>query len=416
MKYPDFNMENLSYYALVICVVLLPLQMHLLPPFMIAMVIFWYLAKKNELSLNSIKGSESGRLMSIFLLLFAWQLVGLAFADSMGSGIERIYKRASFVLFPLALYFPVQKIKLNIRLILNIYTLCVFAYVVFCFGNALANSLIHEDGKLLFRPYDSYYTYESFFAGARLSAGVHPSYLAMYVLLAMIFSINYSFEPDARSRIRIFRIAVSLIFLIVIVLLSSRSGIIAAAVIIPVFLVYKLRQRIPIWLLVSVLILFAVFFAVLLAKNIRLKSTMEDVSNETIDEALNKDIRINIWKSAWGVIKVNPVIGVGTGNASKELKKEFIRRGYTEGLYEDLNAHSQFLEILLENGIIGLMIFLGLLGYMEYIALADKNFILQVFIIMCVIFFIFESMLNRLAGVMFFPLFSFLILHLKTEN
>jgi O-antigen ligase len=416
MRPTYFNLENLSYYSLIICVALLPVQMHLIPPFMIAMVIFWYLEKKNEISLNFIKDNESGRLMAIFLLLFVWQLIGLAFADSMGSGIERIYKRASFVLFPLALYFPVQKIKLNIRLILNIYTVCVFAYVVFCLGNALANSLILQDGKLLFRPYDDYYTYESFFAGARLSAGIHPSYLAMYVLLAMIFSISNSFEPDIRSGIRIFWIVISIVFLIVIALLSSRSGIIAAVVIIPVFLVYKLRNRIPLWLVVAALILFTALFAVLLAKNMRIKTTMEDVSNETINEALNKDVRLNIWRSAWGVIKVNPVIGVGTGNASKELKKEFIRRGYTEGFYEDLNAHSQFLEILLENGVIGLMIFLGILGYMEYIAIADKNFILQVFIIMCVIFFIFESMLNRLAGVMFFPLFTFLILHLKMEE
>jgi O-antigen ligase len=143
---------------------------------------------------------------------------------------------------------------------------------------------------------------------------------------------------------------------------------------------------------------------------------MKDVSENKINKVLNEDIRVTIWKSAWEVIKKNPVTGVGTGNASTELKNEFIKKGYTEGLYDSLNAHNQFLEIQLENGIIGLVVFLVLLGYGLHIAISGNNYFLLAYIIMTVIFFIFESMLNRLAGVMFFPFFMFLLINYENPK
>jgi O-antigen ligase len=107
---------------------------------------------------------------------------------------------------------------------------------------------------------------------------------------------------------------------------------------------------------------------------------------------------------------------VGTGDVSTELKKEFKNLGYSYGYYEDLNAHNQFIEIQLENGIIGLVLFLILLGYMIYIAVSQGNLVYGLFILMMIIFFSFETMLNRLAGVTFFPLFAFLLYYLKNPQ
>jgi len=107
---------------------------------------------------------------------------------------------------------------------------------------------------------------------------------------------------------------------------------------------------------------------------------------------------------------------VGTGNASEELKKEFISRGYVKGYYDNLNAHNQYIEILLENGLIGLILFMAIFGYMIYIAVSERNILYGLFIIMMIVFFFFETILNRLAGVTFFPLFSFLLLQYKSSN
>ena len=122
------------------------------------------------------------------------------------------------------------------------------------------------------------------------------------------------------------------------------------------------------------------------------------------------------WKSAFGVIGSNLILGVGTGDASEELKKEFKKRGYVDGYYDNLNAHNQFLEILLENGIVGILIFLSLISYMVYSAISERNLLLGLFIIMMVVFFTFETVLNRLAGITFFPVFAFLLAYYKLES
>jgi O-antigen ligase len=108
-------------------------------------------------------------------------------------------------------------------------------------------------------------------------------------------------------------------------------------------------------------------------------------------------------------------MGVGTGDASDELKKEFKNRGYINGYYDNLNAHNQFLEILLENGLIGLILFLTILGYMSYIAISQRNILSGLFIIMMFVFFMFETVLNRLSGISFFAFLSFLLIHIKTR-
>jgi hypothetical protein len=46
---------------------------------------------------------------------------------------------------------------------------------------------------------------------------------------------------------------------------------------------------------------------------------------------------------------------------------------------------------------------------------SEKNFYMLLFLIMIIIFFLFESMLNRLAGVSFFSLFSTLLIHLDKK-
>ncbi len=157
-------------------------------------------------------------------------------------------------------------------------------------------------------------------------------------------------------------------------------------------------------------------FTIIAKTNDRLNYSLEGISKENLNEALEKDLRNFIWKSAVGVIKHNIVLGVGAGNASPELRKEFIRRGYVEGYYDDLNAHNQYLEVLLENGLVGLIIFMSILGYMSFLAISERNLIYGLFILMMIIFFFFESVLNRLAGVTFFSLFSFLCLYSKNPR
>lgn len=417
MKFKEilFNGE-LTFYACISCVIILPLYIHWLPPFMILWALFWILEKNSGLNRIAISGNKPAFLFILFSVFFIWQIAGLFFTDSLNLGIERISKRLSFILFPLVLFYPGGKIIRNINLIIRLFAVGILLYIVYCFGNALHNSLIIKEGKWIFNPFHEYYTYENYFFGERFSDIVHPSYLAMYVLLSLLISLESVFDNSITIIKRYFWFTISIVFLIVLYLLSSRAGLMAALIVLPLYFLLKYFETFPKWAIVIILIILVTGFVGFLRTNDRISYSLEEISKTNINKTLEKDVRFLIWKSAIGVIKQNLILGVGTGDASEELKKEFTRRGYVEGFYDNLNAHNQYLEVLLENGVIGFVLFLSILGYMSFLAIRQQNLLFGLFIVMMIVVFLFESVLNRLAGITFFPFFTFLLLNLKVKS
>jgi O-antigen ligase len=267
--------------------------------------------------------------------------------------------------------------------------------------------------KWIFNPHPLEYFYENYFYGARLSYLVHPTYLSMYIVISILISLETLFDSSVKFFRKVFWMSGIIVFLTVLYLLSSRAGILAAIIVIPLYFIFKYYKKSSKWIILVFLLIITVVFVKIAKTNSKVQSSIEGITNENFNETLKNDERLLIWKSAVGVIKQNMFLGVGTGDASVELKREFLKRGYVKGFYENLNAHNQFLEILLENGLIGLILFLSILGYMAYIAISRQNILSGLFLIMMIIFFMFETILNRLAGITFFPMFSFLLMHVR---
>lgn len=408
--------RKLTYYTSLICVALLSLYIHWLPPFMIALVVFWFAENKKGFNFRESLISKPGRLFLLFLVLFIWQAVEVLFADSYGAGAERIIKRASFLIFPLALFYPGSVIVMNVRTILKVFAISTLIYIFYCFGNAIDNSIIVKEGITVFYPHPELYTYENFFYGNHFSDIVHPTYLSMFVITSLLISLESVFDISLAGAKRISWFFCSLLFVIVIYLLSSRAGMLAAIVVLPLYFLIKLYSRVTKYLIYILIVVLVVGSVLLIKTNSRIQYSLEEVKSENINKTLDSNVRFVIWKSAFGVISRNLLLGVGTGDASAELKEEFLNRGYKDGYYDNMNSHNQFLEILLENGLIGLIIFLFIIGYIAYISISNQNLILGLFLLMMLVFFMFETLLNRLAGITFFPLLTFLLVHYRSET
>jgi O-antigen ligase len=277
----------------------------------------------------------------------------------------------------------------------------------------LYHSLLIENHKWVFSPHPKDFDYENFFYGLRFSEPVHPSYLAMYIIISVLIL----FEEILNDAHSIFQkgyyILIVILLIITLYLLSARAGMLAAIIVFPVYFLFRLYNHYAKWIVIVLMGVLGIFFVFFAVKNARVSSSIDNISNQKVEEIIKKDPRLFIWESAFGVIKKHPVLGVGTGDATSKLKEEFVARRYIEGYYDNLNVHNQFLEIWLENGIIGLLLFLSILAYMSYIAIKQKNILSGLFIITTIIFFIFETMMNRLGGVSFFALFSFLLIYSK---
>ena len=412
----DFSIKNilqrgdLTFFASLAVVIIMPVYVKFLPPFMILWGVFWLWENNFKLIKSMFVENKAAILFFLFIGLYLWQIFGLLLADSPGSGIERILKRLSFLVFPLVLFYPGFRIINNIKLLLQIFAISTFLYIIFCFGHAFFNSLSISGGHLVFNPHPEESGWDNFFFSTYFSSPIHPSYLAMYVILSLLISLESVFDRNLSIIQKYLWLSVTLTFMGAIYLLSSRAGYLAAAVVLPLYLLSKTYRKVSGWIILISLLTF-LFFSIVIAKtNQRINYTIDELFTGNLTETLETDTRHIIWKSALGVIKQNMIMGVGTGDASRELKKEYTLRGNYSGYYEDLNAHNQYLEILLENGVIGLLIFLCILCYMIFLAFSEKNLVLGLFVIMILIFFFFETILNRIAGITFFSLFSFLLL------
>jgi hypothetical protein len=120
--------------------------------------------------------------------------------------------------------------------------------------------------------------------------------------------------------------------------------------------------------------------------------------------------RFEFWKAAWGIIKGQPWMGVGTGDVKQAFVDQYIAMDTKLEESYRLRAHNQYLTMWLTYGILGLLYFLLLVFY-PLIGEAKGDKLFMAFTIIAAMSFLTEDTLETQAGVMFFAFFySFLLI------
>jgi O-antigen ligase len=203
---------------------------------------------------------------------------------------------------------------------------------------------------------------------------------------------------------------ITVILIISIYFLSSRAGILTAIITLPVYLFLKFRTMGKLrYFGVSVLLMTFIFVPVVLT-NPRVNNYHDWREKHRNPSSAVSNDRMIILNSVRTMLGQNLILGTGTGDIQDELNEEFRSTGNMKLAEVNTNTHNQFLEILIEHGLIGLIIFLSMILMMFYIAYKRRNTLYLMFLLLVSISFLFETMLNRLAGVTFFSLFSFLLI------
>lgn len=407
---------NFSFIVALITVIVLPIHIHFLPPLMILWLFAWVLENYSRFGDIFHSNKAYSLLFILFVSYYLWEAIGLLYTTDIKMGLSNLFGRLSLVLFPLVLVIPGEMIKNKIKLLIRIFAASTFIFILICFGYAVFRSVHIQNGLWAFNSHPPEYFWISYFYGSALTLNQHPSYIAMYVMLAFFICFESYFDHKLKVGQRILWLVIGLLLLVTQYFLSSRAGILISLILLPLYFIIKLRQlgkSKHVWILI-VLILIA--FVPLVIKNQRVDYLFGRIFNNQVGYERKQDPRVTIWKSGMEVAKKNFLLGVGIGDVRTELSLEYQRRGEGQMAIERFNAHNQFLEVLLENGIIGLIIFLSIFASMFYIAFKDKNLLYLMFISMMIMFFLFETVLYRLAGVSFFSLFSFLLNYAKDST
>ncbi|HKL07779.1 MAG TPA: O-antigen ligase family protein [Bacteroidales bacterium] len=417
-----FIKQNFQFFIFLLVAFFMPITKDFLPLLMFLWVI------SGLLTIRKIRFNYS-KLQWLLLFMpgifYLIHVMGMIHTSDLQNGWFDLEVKLSFLFAPVVLLFLTDKVKRNFGLIVKAFVLGnIIALAIYLFY-ALDQSIIYnEAGKLVFEPayliskqnmsfFELINQRYSHFSYSSFSFIHHPSYFSMYVLFTICIIVYFFRRYKNRisvSAILVF--SVVLIFLsIMIWFLGSRAGYLALIVLFLGFIIlYMLKSQrylLSLGLVITGFLVLIVFMNPRLKKNIHEIITQVENQHELTTES---DIRLWLWKSGVEVFQENYLWGVGIGDINNEMIEKYRQYNLSVALRKNYNLHNQYLESALGLGVGGLLIlFLWFLLLLIY-AINTKDFLLFFFTLIVYINFMFESMLNSIAGVSFFTFFYVLLI------
>ncbi len=342
-------------------------------------------------------------LLILPVVLYLLYIVGLHWTETEGMAATVVERKLSFLIFPLLFLVIPQFSKLQRNIFFRVFVSGAFLHSVISLTLSLFCYL--NEGNT-----------DCFFSSA-FSFLLHPSYSAMYDVFAIAWlGINLIDKADELSpKQKAFRLFEIAWFVVIILFLASKAGIISLAIVALLLMIYfSIRRKKIKQTLIVFLIALGLGASSMLITSVPLERFQAVFANSGLSEqelfekhrtsAESNVIRRMIWICAKEVIRENPY-GVGSGDANTELMNKYKDKGMSFAIERELNAHNQYFQIAMALGIQGLILFsVIVLGGFIY-AFRRRNFIFLLFLIVVAINLSVESMFETQAGIVFIVLF-----------
>lgn len=246
----------------------------------------------------------------------------------------------------------------------------------------------------------------------------HHAYTALYLVSALIiiYFELYNHWTELPKWLRIALLATVPMFILYILMVNSRAGILALYVV-EAFCVLHFAITRRRWSIALLMALLLAGFTLGMGHAIHGKS---DRVTETIND-MSGDVRIKIYKNDFDVSMKKPIVGYGAGDYRQHLDSRHADSGLPR-----CNAHNQYLETTLSIGLIGLAVLLFWLAWplaVAWVGLYRRKVRASVFWPILMLTFVvafnlmFESMLERQMGLLFIgPLFALIALVISIEQ
>jgi O-antigen ligase len=251
----------------------------------------------------------------------------------------------------------------------------------------------------------------------RFSVLHHAGYFAMFLNFAialLLIRIWISSSITPRWEKRVIPVIVFL-FTMVVVLLSSKMGMLTLGILYLCFSIVMLIKRAPIRItvvpLASLVFMLILIFAspATLERWITTTRTVESMEQLRTDTDESTGERIHVWRSSWNVIKDHPWVGVGTGDVKDALLNEYAKQGITYAVSRNLDAHNQYLQTTISLGISGILALLAMIVLPGLAAWKREDYLYLSFLFLFGMNMLVESMFENQAGVVFYAFFNALL-------
>jgi len=333
-------------------------------------------------------------LLAIFLLL----LTGTTYSEHPYEAWNEIGIKLSFLIFPLLAFIIPNLSQAQRSNIHDSFIAGCFLFIGIALAHSTYETIQHRD--LYYTTYD------------RLSWYMHPTYAALYQCLNLFLLSSNAIRKKYFLNNAYLHYSAILVVLIFLALLSSKAGYLTAILVLSVVLIQSIRAGLSITKSIGAFALAIVIFSItiinLQAISQRLENAVMDLriakqrlseNSDTVSQATSTQMRLVTWQASMQVLMENP-FGTGTGDTQEALNTIYLQKLELHPAEKNLNAHNQFLQYGAELGWPALLaIFLCLFALWKS-DMAEKT--IQLFVLICGLNFLFESMLEVQAGIVFF--------------
>lgn len=372
-RFRELSYEKIYQYLVVSFAFIMPLSRAAISFFILALVLTWLIEGDFKRKFEQIKSSKVLVLIGIFYCI-------VLFSAIISSNIDTALKFVRLYAYWIIIFVIATSLKKEyISSVITAFLLGMFISEIIAYGVFFDIWKFGNATKEYLSPFMMHIDYSVFLAFTSM------------ILFNRIVSKDYSFK-EKFFMFLFFCSTTGNLFLSV-----GRTGQVAFifAIIVMFFLYYKLHIKTIIYSFLSLLIIFMIAFnsSDMFEKRVNLAKT--DIE-KIIDGDLNSSwgIRIAYWMISYEILKENPILGVGIGDYKQAIVETLEKEKFDnlpqemKNFMEEYHVHNQFLMVIIQTGLIGIIIIILLFYYLLEISLYAKNEYKNIFILFLVIYFI----------------------------
>lgn len=246
--------------------------------------------------------------------------------------------------------------------------------------------------------------------------GVLTTYFALLVCIGIIFILPNVFTPTSNKK-KYLSIVVLTYLVFILSLLSVRISWLALLLILVLAVMYYKVSFKVISLLLSLVLLAGILTFAVADQNVfeRLSEVSQVREDIAISDASN---RLKLWSCAIEEYTTNAslFLGIGIQQYQEYLNECYYRNELFHAQEQSYNVHNQYLQSLLNTGILGFLSLLALLFYALRRALKEKQPQFVLILLTFAVFFITESFFEKTLGIVAFATFMGVYWNLQTKN
>ena len=339
------------------------------------------------------------RLGVVFILLYLLYFIGTFYTNNVDIANKYLEYKLTFLLFPLLLSLK-AKSPISIRIPASILIIAVLIVTILGFINSVPLFIETDNVNFLFSSHFSHLH--------------HPTYLSVFAVFAsalLIYGNKQSWKGYSLLNVGFGFV----LFMLVQVFCLSLAGVLFLMGYVFVIGLIWSRKKFSKKLFYS-FVLGGLISIIAIVKYTPDVNTQFINSVNYLTEYLEdpeeffsskqkfvggSETRLIMWAASTQVFSEHP-LGVGTGNVDDFLSDKLTEIGQPRMAVKNLNPHNQFLQTAVEIGVFGLFLLILLVIYGTYVSIRTKNWLLLFLIISLTFNCLFESMLQRQSGIVFY--------------